>query len=205
MTARRNPDVTRENLLNAATAEIRRHGFQAASLDRIIAAAGVTKGALYHHFASKKELGYAVVDEAIRQHVVDAWIRPLADTDDPIRTILDLMSDKLGEMGKEDVILGCPLNSIAQEMAPLDEGFRERTERLFQLWISGTSQALARGQKAGTVKKNVNPDKVARFMIAAIEGSLCMAKNAQCLEVLKQNMVGLREYLEGIQISRVVS
>jgi AcrR family transcriptional regulator len=55
---------TRERLLQAASREIYRAGFQSASLDTILAAAGVTKGALYYHFDSKEALGYAVVDES---------------------------------------------------------------------------------------------------------------------------------------------
>jgi len=62
----RAPEVTRQKLLSAAFEEIYRSGFQAASLDRILAKAGVTKGALYHHFIDKAALGYAVVDEVVK-------------------------------------------------------------------------------------------------------------------------------------------
>lgn len=61
----RDPERTRERLLQAAFREIYRSGFQSASLDTILAAAGVTKGALYYHFDSKEALGYAVVEEVI--------------------------------------------------------------------------------------------------------------------------------------------
>ena len=44
-------------------------GFQSASLDTILASAGVTKGALYYHFNSKEALGYAVVEEIIAPDV----------------------------------------------------------------------------------------------------------------------------------------
>ena len=70
----RAPDVTREKLLNAAFEEMYLRGFQAASLDTILARAGVTKGALYHHFPDKAALGYAVVDEVIRQPVLEAYL-----------------------------------------------------------------------------------------------------------------------------------
>lgn len=43
-----------------------RHGFQAASLNNILAKTGLTKGALYHHFPDKDRLGYAVIEEVIR-------------------------------------------------------------------------------------------------------------------------------------------
>ena len=76
MATQRNPDLTRKSLLRAAFQEIYESGFQAASLDKILSKAGVTKGALYHHFSSKQKLGYAVVDELIREGILERWVRP---------------------------------------------------------------------------------------------------------------------------------
>ena len=69
----RDPDVTRNKLLQAAFEEIYRRGFQAASLDTILIKAGVTKGALYHHFPDKAALGYAVVDEVVKGLLLKRW------------------------------------------------------------------------------------------------------------------------------------
>ncbi len=76
----RDPERTRVRLLQAAFREVYRSGFQSASLDTILAAAGVTKGALYYHFKSKKALGYAVVEEVIAPDVHGTWMRPLQRT-----------------------------------------------------------------------------------------------------------------------------
>ncbi len=69
----RDPDATRDKLLHAAFEEIYRRGFQAASLDTILTKAGVTKGALYHHFPDKAALGYAVVDEVVTGLLLKRW------------------------------------------------------------------------------------------------------------------------------------
>jgi len=50
----RDPERTRERLLQAAFREVYRYGFQSAGIDTILAATNVTKGALYHHFKSKE-------------------------------------------------------------------------------------------------------------------------------------------------------
>jgi len=70
------PD-TRSKILFAAYKEIHLHGFQAASLNNILAHTGVTKGALYHHFPNKTELGYAVIDEVhkLPRKVADIYRR----------------------------------------------------------------------------------------------------------------------------------
>src|SRR5713101_7434306 len=90
----RNPDLTRQSLLQAAFQEIYRSGFQAASLDNMLSKAGVTKGALYHHFGSKEELGYAVVDELIREHILDRWVRSLEKAENPIDALFAIVRGK---------------------------------------------------------------------------------------------------------------
>src|ERR1700758_664578 len=80
----RDPERTRERLLQAAFREVHRSGFQSASVDAILAATNVTKGALYHHFESKEALGYAVVDEVLATIMRDKWLRPLKQAKNPV-------------------------------------------------------------------------------------------------------------------------
>src|ERR1700732_5485369 len=87
----RNPERTRERLLQAAFREVYRSGFQSASLDTILAAAGVTKGALYYHFDSHEALGYAVVEEVIAPDVRETWLRPLPRGKDPVDALIGIV------------------------------------------------------------------------------------------------------------------
>jgi len=81
----RNPERTRERLLQAASREVYRSGFQSASLEAILAATGVTKGALYYHFDSKEALGYAIVEEIIAPDLRGKWLGPLQGRQGPYR------------------------------------------------------------------------------------------------------------------------
>lgn len=187
----RNPGRTRERLLQAASREVYLSGFQSASLDSILAAAGVTKGALYHHFDSKEALGYAVVEEVIATKTSVKWLRPLLRGRNPIDTLIAILQGE--SVRPEDVRGGCPLNNLAQEMSPLDEGFRKRLERLFQSWREGVAAALREGQARGTVRRDVKPVEAASFLIALLEGYTSLAKNAQDAKVMKagvRNIVG---------------
>ncbi|HEV8177740.1 MAG TPA: TetR/AcrR family transcriptional regulator, partial [Gemmatimonadales bacterium] len=83
----RDPGATRDRLLNAAFEEIYRRGFQATSLDTILAKAGVTKGALYHHFPDKAALGYAVVDEVVKGLLLKRWGVLAPSTGDPVSAL----------------------------------------------------------------------------------------------------------------------
>jgi TetR/AcrR family transcriptional regulator, transcriptional repressor for nem operon len=196
MATQRNPDLTRQSLLEAAFQEIYKSGFQAASLENILSKVGVTKGALYHHFGSKQQLGYAVVDELIRERVLDRWVRSLEKAENPIDGLLALR-------GKEppgfEPRLGCPLNNLAQEMSPLDEGFRKRVERVFGEWREGIAKALQRGQERGQVRSGIDPYEAADFFLAALEGSISLAKNARDKKVFENCIAGLTRYLESLR------
>ena len=195
----RNPEQTRRVLLEAAFAEIYRCGFQAASLDRILATTGVTKGALYHHFPSKTELGYAVIDEVVGEMIHERWLRPFAEAENAI----DGIADRLRDMSEEEIAttceFGCPLNNLAQEMSPLDEGFRVRIGKLFADWRNAVTAVLERGRRAGLVRADVHPEKTALMIVGGIEGGIGLAKTAGCPELAAQSRDAMLDFLEGLR------
>jgi TetR/AcrR family transcriptional repressor of nem operon len=195
---RRSPDLTRQNLLAAAFNEIHRNGFRAASLDAILAAAGVTKGALYHHFGSKQELGYAVVEEIIRPFVEENW-KPAAEATDMIDAAIELCKRLTRERSEMGLNYGCPFNNLINEMSPVDEGFRERLSAILRDWRAGVSQAIAQGQARGTIRKDVDPAAASAFIISCIEGCVGMGKAQQSREFLEAGFRGLIDYLEHLR------
>jgi TetR/AcrR family transcriptional regulator, transcriptional repressor for nem operon len=196
----RAPEATREKLLRAAFEEIYRRGFQAASLDTILAQAGVTKGALYHHFPTKAALGYAVVDEVVRGLLLERWLGVLqAQPGDPVTALQGTLRYRAANLTAGEIELGCPLNNLAQEMSPLDEQFRRSVDATFETWREGFAQVLARGQAEGTVRRDVDAKKVATFIVAAVEGSYGLAKSAQSGPMVRANLEMLGMFLEGLR------
>lgn len=200
----RAPEATRERLVTAAFEEIHRHGYQGVGLETILAHAGVTKGALYHHFADKADLAYAVIDEVIRGLTLTRWTSPLASYEgDPIsglQLVLDVVATEFcDERFVDKVELGCPLNNIAQEMSPLDERFRRRVAVVFETWIEAFAQALERGRADGTVRRDVDARKVATFVVSSIEGSFGLAKNAKSAPLLRENFEVLHDFLDTLR------
>ena len=194
---RRAPVQTRERLMNAAFEEVYHNGFQGSDLKAILAKAGVTKGALYHHFDGKEALGHAVVEHVIARITQDKWLAPLDDVDDPIDALLGILDDT----GTSDAEVngGCPLNNLAQEMSPLDEGFRRRLSEIFTNWIGGVTDALRLGKINGTVRNDIDARDTATFLVAAYEGYISLAKTAQDGRVLVAGMKQLRVYLESLR------
>lgn len=193
----RDPERTRSVLLQAAFREVYRSGFQSTGLDTILAATGVTKGALYYHFDSKEALGYAIVEEVIGGITRDKWVRPLHSSTDPIRTLIAIVRGTSVRI--EDVRNGCPLNNLAQEMSPLDEHFRKRVARVFFDWHEAIATALRRGQAEGTVRRNLDAGETASFLIATYEGYTSLAKNAQDVNVLRAGIRSIVGWLRSLR------
>lgn len=189
---------TRDKILGTAFNEFYRHGFQGGSINRIVTDAGITKGALFHHFTGKNELGYHVVDEIIRPLVEKNWISPFQDTNDPIRVLRQTMY-RMAENEKDTICQGCPLNNLGQEMSPLDEGFRTRINAIYDDQRHAIQGAFERGIEAGLVRQNVSPQRAAAFIVAALAGMVGTAKNAQCRDLLMVAGEGLIDYLDSLK------
>jgi AcrR family transcriptional regulator len=193
----RDPERTREHLLQAAFREVHRSGFQSAGIDTILAATNVTKGALYHHFESKEALGYAIVEEVIAKLVHDRWLRPMLSGGQPIDILIGIV--RRTAVRPQDIRNSCPLLNLAQEMSPLDEQFRKRLERLFLAWQKGVATLLRKGQSQGTVRRELNPDETASFLVAMVEGNASLAKVAQDAKVWEVGIKNIVEWLKALR------
>jgi AcrR family transcriptional regulator len=195
----KSPDHTRLTLLDAAFAEIHRNGFQAASLAQILADTGLTKGALYHHFPDKKALGLAVLEEVIRPRLAEMMFEPLADTRQPLAAMQALLAAKAAEDDPMVVALGCPLNNLMQEMSPVDESFRLHLNAVFEAWVGVVAAALKRGKTAGEVRRDVDADATAFFIVSALEGCVGMSKNTQSVAAYRSCLAQLGRFLDTLK------
>jgi AcrR family transcriptional regulator len=192
----RDPERTRDQLLQAACSEIYRSGFQGTDLDTVVERARVTKGALYHHFKGKEALGFAVV-KMIAENTRNHWMRPLQQCANPIDTLVDIVERT--SLLSQHVHGGCPLNNLSQEMSPLDEGFRKKTAKVFTDWQAAIATALRDGQTRGQVLKDIDPGEAATFLVAVYEGYISLAKNAQEQNVLRSGIRRITGYLESLR------
>ncbi|MBS1813574.1 MAG: TetR/AcrR family transcriptional regulator [Acidobacteria bacterium] len=198
----RDAEATRRKVIETAFGEIYRNGFQGASVNTIAEETGLTKGALFHYFASKQALGYAVVDEYIGPLLLQRWLDPLRDSDDPIRTIRKTCKRYV----KEDIasghfVFGCPLNNLAQEMSPLDKEFHKRLNTLYDTWRSAYAEAIRNGIKNRTVRDTVSPKSAAALIVAAQMGIWGTGKSSQDAERMQQAGDALCDYLDTLRAS----
>ncbi len=194
----RDPDATRDAILDAAFQEIYRHGFQAASLSNILSNTRLTKGALYHHFPTKTDLGLAVIDEVVREGLDAMIFSPLRESDEPYETLLEIIRRKGQTAEVERVTLGCPLNNLMQEMSPLDAAFKKRLNAVLAEWQDVVADALTRAQKAGRVRRSVDCRAVALFVVASWEGCAGVSKNLQSVKDFRVCNNQLEDYVASL-------
>ncbi len=199
-TGTKTPEATRKKILDAAFAEFYANGFQGGSINEIVTAAGITKGALFHHFASKHDLGYAVLDDLIGPLLLERWLACLRDTDDPITALQWSFREHVhADIASDQYVHGCPLNNLAQEMSPLDAGFHTRINKLYDTWRAHVSTALQRGIKAGTVKPTVAAENAATLIVAAQMGIWGSGKSSRDPAVMQHACDGICDYLETLR------
>jgi TetR/AcrR family transcriptional regulator, transcriptional repressor for nem operon len=194
-------ESTRDKILHTAFDEFSLNGFQGGSLNQIAEKSGATKGALFHYFKSKADLGYAIVEEVLLPMGNQRWIDPLKGASDPVEAIKGTFRRNIQEdVAKVQMLTrGCPMNNLAQEMSPLDEGFRMRIERNYELWRDALADALERGKKRGQIKKGVSPRKVAALIVACQMGIYGTAKNTQNAQLVIQMGEALCDYLDTLK------
>lgn len=192
------PDLTRDKLLQSAFCEIHRQGFQAASIANILQDTGLTKGALYHHFPTKQALGLAVIEEVIKEQLEGLIFKPLRESERPVEMLLEIIATIDKKVPSDFVMLGCPLNNLMQEMSPLDELFQERLGGVLGVWQKTVEGALKRGQKQGEIRAEVDYKAAALFVVSAWEGCIGVAKSMQSPKAFGICMKQLHGYVQGL-------
>ncbi|WP_281561046.1 TetR/AcrR family transcriptional regulator [Thalassomonas sp. RHCl1] len=193
----RNPETTRQKILEISAEEIHQHGYTGASLSVILARSEISKGALYHHFANKQALGYAVLEEVFTPMFIESWQQALQH-DDPIAGMCHLLAEMAESADSDGLSCGCPMNNLSQEMAAIDEGFRLRVFAMYQQLNQLIVAALAR------IKTQLKPDleleQVAYFIIASIQGAASLAKSSRCCQLFSNLLNELQSYLRGLRV-----
>jgi TetR/AcrR family transcriptional repressor of nem operon len=189
-------EQTRQNILTVAADEIHQHGFKATSLSVILNRCEISKGALYHHFTSKMELGYAVFEEVYTPMFLGVWQSPLS-VEDPIEGLCDFLTTMTEEMSCSEVVCGCPLNNLCEEMANVDEGFRLRIlsmqEQLNQLIVEALEKI------SENLRAELAFSQVGYFIVAALNGATSLSKSSRNKVLFQQVIAELCLYIRALK------
>src|SRR5207249_1357876 len=178
---------TREAILEAASRLIHVHGYNHTSLDDVLRESGVGKGNFYYHFKSKEDLGYAILDQIIGSFLERTLEPCFADPDEHALAQVQCFLDRLLEAQRaSNCVGGCPLGNLAAELSDVHEGFRGRLTSVFAAWRERLTLALRSAQSRGTVDRSCQPEAVADFLVAWLEGAILLTKLTKDIAVMEQ-------------------
>lgn len=177
---KKNPVATRATILHHAGEEFCRLGFQAARLNSIVENSGITKGALFHHFAGKDDLSIQWLQETLPALLESTWLAPLrAGEENPLDTLHSILREQVRviEQKPRREFFGNPLatlnSSVLIEESPLQQAMAE----LMQHWHQGISESLRRGQSLKTVHAAIQANDEAHLIIALMTGLELQARS----------------------------
>jgi TetR/AcrR family transcriptional repressor of nem operon len=186
----------KEKILEAATRLMAVQGYHRTALDDVLRESGAGKGNFYHYFRSKEDLGYAILDRLLERFETRTLTPILGDAArDPLIQVEAFLDEILATQRARNCIGGCPIGNLATELADVHEGFRRRLAAGFERWRQCLAGALARAQGLGAFALDVEPDALARFLVAGIEGAILLTKVQKDIQVMEDCVAELRRHL----------
>jgi AcrR family transcriptional regulator len=190
---------TRISILKKAFDLIYEHGYQATSIDEIIATTKVTKGAFYYHFASKEHMGLAVINEIIYPEIHQGFIMPLKGADKPVKDIYKMIRNLLLDVPFFKVKNGCPLSNLIQEMSPWNLEFSVTLRKISDKCLEALMESLKAGRKAGKIRPGTNEEEVAYFILSSYWGIRNIGKMQNSQDCYAIYLDELKRYLKSLQ------
>ncbi|WP_018156682.1 TetR/AcrR family transcriptional regulator [Demetria terragena] len=175
---------TRARIVTAAADLVFTNGVRGTTLDEVMTASGTSKSQLYHYFADKEALVSAVILEQTRR--VLAVHRPLLDTMESLEDMHRWRDAVVAFTRTGGGIGGCPIGSLASEMAEWSDSARIMLSHSFEIWETLLSDGLATMQARGELTPSASPRELATAVMAALQGGLLLtqvARNTQALEL----------------------
>lgn len=193
--SRKNLD-TREKILREAYIEFQKNGYKLANVDRIVKKAGVTKGALYYYFKSKKELANSVIDTVIKDQLDKIFLNNISL--DPDKSLAESLLQFRSGITIEEIKHGGTLVRLANELSDNNRGTQNRIKKLLDEMMERVADKLNQDQALGKLSISHNTSMFSRLISSSIIGSLTIAKVYQDKKIFKELIGQLVQILETI-------
>lgn len=178
-------EETRLRIIAEAAPLFNQRGYEGCSMQDIMDATGLEKGGIYRHFESKEELAAEAFDFA--------W----AMTSSKRRQNLDFIPNHVDRLKQHIANFvsrsgfpgGCPLLNTAIDSDNGNPVLREKVRKALRGWQLLLKNIIEDGMKAGTIRPDIDAQKVANLIIGGLEGGMLISR-------IERNDQGLRAALE---------
>lgn len=167
MPSRRQPkDVRRAQILEAALAACAEKGYHATRIDDIAERAGLSKGAVYHHFDSKQSVFVGVLDQMMAEfsQLLVAAEAAHASVADTLRRVLALTATMTGQPEMAGAMFDLFL------LGAREDAFRDRIVHHYQDILAACTRLFQRGVDTGELRPELDPEAAARGVVMSLDG-----------------------------------
>jgi TetR/AcrR family transcriptional repressor of nem operon len=186
--------ATRSRIISAAAELVFVHGVARTGIEDVQQQAGVSASQMYHYFTDKNDLIRAVI--AHQTDGILAAQRPVLDELDSF-VALERWRDLLIDLQeKRHCVGGCPIGSIAAEIADDDPHARADLAAGFERWEAPIRAGLARMRDRGDLRPDADTDALALALLAVLQGGLLLTQTRRDTTPLR---VGLDTVLAHIR------
>jgi len=189
---------TKQRLLAAAQKLMLGKGYPSTTLDEICVAAGVTKGSFFHYFASKEDLGKAVLEHFVTGLFQHMQAAAFTKKRDPLERVYGYV-DFVIKMAKDpSVTQGCLLGSFAQDLSDTHPAIRAQCKGYFDQWAKALKRDLDAAKAKLAPQAKFNTQDLAEHFIAVVEGALILVKARQDGKILATQLRHFKRYLQAL-------
>jgi TetR/AcrR family transcriptional regulator, transcriptional repressor for nem operon len=192
----RDGTATRTRLLDAARDVIRAKGYTATTVDDICAAAGVSKGSFFHHFASKEELGVAAIEQFDAMATALFASAPYTRKRDPRDRVLGYVDFRTAMLQGDIAQFTCLMGTTVQEVYATHPDLRVACDQGMSAHVAVLVKDIEAAKRQYAPGATWSAESVGYFMQSVVQGAFIFAKAKQGPKVAVECLAHLRRYLE---------
>lgn len=186
----------RNRLLEGARDIIRQRGFAATSVDDICQAAGVTKGAFFHHFKTKEALGVAAANYWAETTSALFAGAPYHEPDDPLDRVLAYLDFRNSIIGGETFEYTCLVGTMTQEVHDFAPAIRDACAASIFGHATTLEADIAAAMQGRGIVAGWTAESLARHTQAVLQGAFILAKASGNPEMARESVGHLKRYIE---------
>lgn len=187
---------TRMRIIRTAADLFHKQGARATSPDQIIEASRTGKGQFYHYFRSKEGLIHEVLQTYLEEIKTGT-----ARVNYEIKSWRDLGKWFVAQVELQksyEMTRGCPFGTLGNEVTENDELIRQDLSLIFEVVKSKLVAFFVREKAKGRLVKQADPERMAEFSIASMQGAMMMGKikrSSQTVETtVEESLAHLKSY-----------
>lgn len=183
--------ATRDRLIRAAAKLAGTKGFDRTSVQEVMDEAGVGKGSLFHHFASKEALGLAVLEQDREEFM--SMLDGCFATKRGVEALACFFEAAFRKHSANGFKGGCLWGNTALEMSDSNPAFIAPVDAVFREWTDKVRKAIEQGQAEGQVRTDTPAADLALLVVSTIEGGIMLSRLRKeeapmrtCLDLLRR-------------------